>query len=119
MRKWWATLVLIGICVLGCSTNKTAPGAWEMCTHALPGKQLVSATDATVGSIRDWKTGPGGPPAAGAFGDLPAGTPAAWCWTREASDLLRSYGVTRDGQRFSFGTMQGFSGVPSGPPAFG
>lgn len=129
--------------IVAASTWTAAPGsshaalrdwaspAGQICLSALPGKQVVSATQTTVGAIRAHTIGPpsgGSPdaPAAHAFPGLPANSPAAWCWTTTpaagpaagGSDF-EAWGATR-GEAVAFVGLVNppGPGVPSGPPSF-
>lgn len=115
--------------LLGCTSDgDTPPGArsadpsaaaeaQRVCTLALKGAEVASATPATLGEIRSHGIGGGGrKPAEGAFGTDADGDVGAWCWTRNGPKEFTSYGVGADGSVVLFASIRDFATVPSGAP---
>jgi hypothetical protein len=106
--------VLVGGTVLtlgvGCG-HSSASRARAICGKALP--HVASASETTVGEIRNWKIGPGGQPGRGAFVSLKDDHAAAWCSVARGGGY-DIFGVA-EGQAVSFAHTEG-SGVPNGPP---
>ena len=102
------------------STVTTSPAdALALCRQALPGRDVVSGTWATVGDLRSW--GYGGPvqkqPLLNVFQGAAPTDQAAWCWTKNAPDSFTAWGVKApNGAQLAI-TMNGpTSTIPSGAP---
>lgn len=84
--------------LLDTSDREASTAARELCEAALPGRQLVSATAATVGEIREHRVGPGLSPAANSFVGHSDSSTGAWCWVvRPADSSLPDGGTTAYG----------------------
>jgi hypothetical protein len=105
------TLLLLG--PTGCSSTD-ADGAVDRCRQALPDKTIASASATTVGKVRTHRDG-SAPPPRNAFRGTPDDAAAAWCWTQDDDTTFTAYAVT-DGASREFGTVEGLTETPTGPP---
>jgi len=102
------------------STAATPPtDALALCRQALPGRDVVSGTWATVADLRNW--GYGGPvqkqPLLNAFQGAAPTDQAAWCWTKGGQDSFTAWGVAAPNAARLAITVNGpNSAVPSGEP---
>jgi hypothetical protein len=128
----WTGLAVLALALGGCAaapgSGPTAPpttapptvvdDALAACRLALPGQDVVSATESTVDSLRAW--GYGGPvakhPLANAFPSAAPTDDAMWCWTRQAADDYVAWGVWGTTAVRAIGLVGPTTTIPSGPP---
>ncbi len=113
----WVVTLPPGRVVVGSSSAGTATDAQQMCERALGvGTVLSSGPVTTVGELRSLTEGPGYRPAKNAFPGVADSSAAAYCWTKGASDLYDSLGVTGNGESVRLASIGGVRDVPSGVP---